>query len=203
MYKAKTSFVYGFHGTDEKIAYQILNNKINFLVSENKYDWLGNGIYFWENNFSRAEQYAVQDSKRKNSKIEKPFVLGTILDLGNCFDLLEQENLDFLASAFEKFKSISETEDIPLPKNKSFHPEDFDFKKKELDCAVIRIAIHIAKQNGVIFDSVRASFWEGRELYPNAGFKKHNHIQIAIINPDCVRGIFLPREKIIRNRIYF
>jgi len=68
-------------------------------------------------------------------------------------------------------------------------------KKRELDCAVIRLALQIAKQNGVIFDSVRAVFWEGRELYPNSGFKKHNHIQIAIINPDCIKGIFLPREK--------
>jgi len=195
MYKTKTSFVYGFHGIDEKVAYQILNNKAQFLPSCNKYDWLGSGIYFWENNISRAKQYAVQDSKRKNSKIKTPFVLGAILDLGNCFDLLEQENLDFLAYAFEELEYTSKAENMPLPENKSFHPEDFDLKKRELDCTVIRLALQIAKQNGVIFDSVRAVFWEGRELYPNAGFKKHNHIQIAIRNPDCIKGIFLPREK--------
>jgi hypothetical protein len=40
MYKTKTSLVYGFHGIDEKAAYQILNNKSQFLPSRNKYDWL-------------------------------------------------------------------------------------------------------------------------------------------------------------------
>jgi hypothetical protein len=45
------------------------------------------------------------------------------------------------------------------------------------------------------FDSVRAAFWEGEELYPQAGFKTHNHIQLSIINPDCIKGIFLPRQK--------
>ena len=44
------------------------------------------------------------------------------------------------------------------------------------------------------FDSVRAAFWEGKELYPNAGFKTQNHIQLSIINPNCIKGIFLPRE---------
>ena len=45
------------------------------------------------------------------------------------------------------------------------------------------------------FDSVRAAFWEGEELYPNAGFKTHNPIQLSIINPDCIKGIFLPQQK--------
>ncbi len=53
----------------------------------------------------------------------------------------------------------------------------------------------LAEEQGVTFDSVRAAFWEGKDLYPNAGFKKQNHIQIAIRNPDCIKGIFLPRNK--------
>jgi hypothetical protein len=37
---------------------------------------------------------------------------------------------------------------------------------------------------------------EGRKLYPNAGFRKHNHIQIAILNPNCIKGVFLPRSEV-------
>jgi len=37
-------------------------------------------------------------------------------------------------------------------------------------------------------------FWEGNELYPNAGFRKKNHIQICIRNPNCIKGYFLPRK---------
>lgn len=71
---------------------------------------------------------------------------------------------------------------------------DIDFKKRELDCAVIRYAVKMAEELDEPFDSVRAAFWEGNELYPGAGFKEFNHIQIAIINPECIKGVFLPRD---------
>jgi hypothetical protein len=45
-----------------------------------------------------------------------------------------------------------------------------------------------------MFDSVRGVFWEGRELYPNAGFREKDHIQICIRNPNCIKGFFYPRE---------
>ena len=69
MYSDNPSFLHGFHGLDEEVAHQILNNKCNFKQSDNHYDWLGQGTYFWENNPSRAKQYAFEDSQRKNSKI--------------------------------------------------------------------------------------------------------------------------------------
>lgn len=58
---------------------------------------------------------------------------------------------------------------------------------------MILYAIQMAEKEGEPFDSVRAAFWEGEDLYLNAGFKQHSHIQISIINPQCIRGIFLPR----------
>ncbi|WP_228154885.1 hypothetical protein [Acinetobacter baumannii] len=58
---------------------------------------------------------------------------------------------------------------------------------------MILYAIQLAKEQGQPFDFVRAAFWEGEDLYPNAGFKQHNNIQISIINPECILGIFLPK----------
>ena len=46
------------------------------------------------------------------------------------------------------------------------------------------------------FDSIRGVFFEGDELYPGAGFKEKDHIQICIRNPNCIKGYFLPRELI-------
>jgi len=196
MYSKKPSFIYGFHGLDKDVAYKILNQKAEFRPSNNKYDWLGDGVYFWENNFERAEKYAILDSERENTKIKTPFVLGTVLDLGNCFDLLEQKNLEFLKFAYEEFSKSLKEDGEELPENTSFveGEDDFDFKKRELDCAVIRYAHALAKEDGLEFDSVRAAFWEGELLYPGASFKAENHIQIAILNPDCIKGIFLPRH---------
>jgi len=194
MYTKKPSFVYGFHGLDKEIALKILNKQIDFKPSHNEYDWLGDGIYFWENNFQRAEKYAIEDSKREDSKIKTPFTLGAVIDLGNCFDLLEQQNLEFLAWAYSEFKKSLLENGEELPLNIPFTKNDFDFKKRELDCAVIRYAHKLAKKEGMKFDSVRAAFWEGKPLYEGASFKAENHIQLAILNPNCIKGIFLPRH---------
>jgi hypothetical protein len=82
-----------------------------------------------------------------------------------------------------------------IPANTGFTASDFDFKKRKLDCAVIRWAQRLAARNGKSFYTVRAAFWEGEQLYQNAGFKSQTHIQIAVLNPNCIKGIFLPRNK--------
>ncbi len=116
------------------------------------------------NRLERARQYALDDSKRKHSKIKTPFVIGAIIDLANCFDLLDKKCLDLLAVAYKEMAMTLNEAGKYLPINALFSATDFDFKKRE-------------------------------PLYPNAGFKTHNHIQLCIINPDCIKGVFLPRDK--------
>lgn len=130
MYSTKPSYVFGFHGLDKTIALDILTQKKEFKHSNNNHDWLGNGIYFWENNLERAKQYALEDMKRKNSKIKEPFVLGTILDLGNCLDLLDQRYLDLLKVAYEELEKDLKQQKLPLPQNTGFSDNDFDLKKR-------------------------------------------------------------------------
>jgi hypothetical protein len=42
----KTLIVHGYHGTSQTKAANIL--KYGFLASDNDYDWLGTGIYFFQ-----------------------------------------------------------------------------------------------------------------------------------------------------------
>lgn len=195
MYSSKPAIVYGFHGLDETIGIEILNQKQEFYHSDNSYDGLGKGVYFWENNHRRAKEYALLDSKRSESNIKSPFVLGAVIELGNCLDLLDQEYNNFLKKAYDLFKTDMLDQGRNLPLNGTFGASDFDFKKRELDCAVIRFACTLAEKAGQPFDSVRAAFIEGQQLYDGAKFYSQNHIQLAIINPDCIKGIFLPRAK--------
>ena len=60
--------------------------------SNNSYDWLGHGVYFWENNEQRAFQFAQEASKRTSSSIKEPFVIGAVIDLGYCLDLTDMSN---------------------------------------------------------------------------------------------------------------
>ena len=79
-------------------------------------------------------------------------------------------------------------ENLPLVKNG-------DLIRRYLDCAVIETIHEFYKEtNRPQFDSVRGVFFEGKELYKNAGFKEKNHIQIALRNPNCIKGYFIPRE---------
>ena len=120
-----------------------------------------------------------------------------MLELGNCLDLLSQDGIDFVKEAYNELKETFEEDfKTPLPSNQPFAKNDFDFKKRQLDCAVIRFACAIAEDVSRPFDSVRAAFVEGGELYPGAKFHSHNHIQLAVINPNCIKGIFIPRYKI-------
>jgi hypothetical protein len=201
LYSSKPAYVFGFHGLDETVALEILNGKKDFKHSKNPYDWLGHGIYFWENSHERARQYAVESKTRKGSTIKNPFVLGAIIDLGNCFDLLDKRHVDLLQIAHSEMSLALKKQGKKIPVNTGFSSTDFDFKKRQLDCAVICYAVDMVDKYGhqlgfdKPFDSVRAAFWEGEPIYQNAGFKSHNHIQLCIINHDCIKGVFLPRDK--------
>jgi hypothetical protein len=162
--------------------------------SNNVYDWLGNGFYFWENNLSRALIFAEEKREREPHKIKEPAATGAFIDLGYCFDLLDASCLFSLREYYSLLKNLYEQQGIPMPVN-SPAGESFDLLLRKLDCSVIETAHAFKrKNNSPAYDSVRGVFWEGKELYPNAGFKEKNHIQICVRNPNCIKGFFLPRE---------
>ena len=69
-----------------------------------------------------------------------------------------------------------------------------DLLNRKLDCAVINAIHEFNAGHGIQeYDSVKAAFWEGEELYETAGFREKNHIQICVRNPQCIIGYFLPR----------
>lgn len=49
MYDRRSNLIYGFHGLDEDIGRRIINGEEDLRASKNHYDWLGHGVYFWEN----------------------------------------------------------------------------------------------------------------------------------------------------------
>ncbi len=87
IYSRRSNLILGYHGLDESIGRRIIAGEDQLLPSENDYDWLGHGIYFWENSLVRAQQWAEKQSQRKGTSVEKPFAIGATLDLGNCLDL--------------------------------------------------------------------------------------------------------------------
>ncbi len=195
MYSANPGLILGFHGCDIKVRNEVIMNTTTLNPSSNTYDWLGNGIYFWENNSQRALKFAeeLRDNplKSKKSSIKTPSVLGAIIDLGNCLDLLDSEYLDLVKESYKNLVASYNTVGLEIPQNLKGRKTD-ELLVRNLDCAVIE---NLHKNNKVSeFDSVRGVFVEGQTLYPTCGFNEKNHIQICIRNPNCIKGFFLPRE---------
>lgn len=191
MYSKKQNLVIGFHGCDESVLYNLLNHKSEMFRSQNDYDWLGPGMYFWQENLLRAHQWA-QDNRRQ------PAVLGALIDLGECLDFVDSDYIKLLLPAYKTLKAEVKTAGTMMPKN-TLSP---DRKLRKLDCAVIKkIHEHREWTAQSPYDTVRGVFWEGKKVYPTSGFKEKNHIQICVYNPNSIKALFIPRVKTIDWRI--
>lgn len=194
MYSRARNIIIGFHGCDEFVRDEIISGRRFMEPSRNDYDWLGNGYYFWENNYERAMYFAIEKQKRTKNNITKPAVLGAFLDLGNCLDLLDSRYLRLIAEIYPLMEALNKISGQSIPANTPIS-NSHDLLLRNLDCAVIELTHFINKaQKEPEYTSTRGVFWEGAELYPNAGFKEKNHIQVCIRNPNCIKGFFIPRE---------
>ncbi|WP_411886672.1 hypothetical protein [Polaromonas sp. YR568] len=192
IYQRLPGLVLGFHGCDESVGEDIFTNPKKHLDhSANDYDWLGGGIYFWENDPQRAWEFAKEaaaDPRISKGKIKKPCVVGAVLDLGLCCNLLDRRALDEIKGSYDFLKEIFESLGDALPINGAGR------RMRRLDCLVIE-NMHELRENQKIkaYDTVRGAFWEGGELYPGAAIERLNHLQIAVRNKACIKGYFRPR----------
>ena len=191
-----SAFVLGFHGCDEAVGERVLSGKTGLGPSENPYDWLGHGIYFWENSPKRARHWAefLATGRRKSARpISRPFVLGAIIDLGNCLDLTEAASLELVHESHTRMTELFEVVGRPLPVNEPAGNADADLLLRYLDCAVINYVHAVREEENLApYDSVRGAFFEGRPLYPGAGISAKTHLQICVRHPRQIRGYFRP-----------
>lgn len=161
-----------------------------FKPSQNDYDWLGEGVYFWEANPLRGLEFAIETSSRRGSKIKEPTVVGAVIDLGYCLDLTTSRGLQQVKSAHESLERVSEQAGVAMPRNSP------DGLRHNLDCAVINYLHRLeAEEDREPFDSVKGIFIEAPDLYLGSAFGSKNHIQIAVRNLECIKGVFRVRPE--------
>ena len=156
----------GFHGCEKQLAMEILLQKKDFHQSTNV------------------------------KQCNEPFVLGAVLDLGYCLDLTCRKHVQSLVSVWSTIvRPIYDSGNIKPNKPGRNVGENGELMLRFLDKYVIESLHKFNEAKGFeAYDSVRAGFWEGQEIYPTAGFREKNHIQICIRNPKCVLGVFLPKR---------
>lgn len=201
LYNYRGSLALGFHGCRSEVAERLVANPDDIRISENDWDWLGSGFYIWENNLERAEEWA------KKTYGEDAAVVGVVYELGNCLDLMESSSIGLVKDARDEFVRFMNLIGESLPSNKDVKRDaNHDKLLRYLDCAVInylndntdlRCAEEL-KEKGYsenkAFDTVRGCFHEGAKLNGMEIYEK-THIQIAIRNMNCIKGVFLPREE--------
>ena len=178
-----------YHGCDREISEAVLSGKETLQPSENDYDWLGPGIYFWVDSPDRALDWAKDRKKRRPQEMGDPSVLGAFAYPGNCLNLTDYGVMDELALAYRATETIFKTAETPLPVNSDCR--NGIYLKRQLDCAVIQMVHELRRdQEEPPYDTVYGVFEEGSEVYPGSGFKDKTHVQIAICKPDMILGYF-------------
>ena len=181
--------VTGFHSCDKDIGLKVLNGDDDLRSSNNSWDWLAGGIYFWEQNPLRALEYAEESAKGlqfNRVPITTPFVLGSIIELGNCLNLVETQSLQILRTAYDGLLKLKEVASEKMAVNNG--------NNRALDCAVIKYIHQSNREAGKKpFDTIRCAFPEGEEAYPGSKISSRLHIQICVINTDCIKGYYLPK----------
>ena len=185
--------IFGFHGCDRRVADSVLAGKAKLTASSNAYDWLGTGIYFWEHGPARALEWAGTQARRKRGGIKRPAVLGAVIQLGNCFDLLDIRFTTELATVASVLAQELAAQGKSLPENESASQRDYDWLKRHRDCFVLNYSIPIISDvSGSPFHTVRGVFQEGEPAFDGAGVKLRSHIQVAVRDPRAIVGYFRP-----------
>lgn len=161
--------IIGYHGTDETTARSLVDGH-PFKASDGDNEWFGQGIYFWE--YAPKQAWWWAQHVRNHSR---PAVVGAVIRLGQCLDLLDPDNVRtlqaFSAEALKAWKASGET----VPKNNR--------KYKKLDCALFNLFYDQAR---VPIESARAVYvptgskqraWTGSWIYEEA------HIQVCVREP--------------------
>jgi hypothetical protein len=184
--------VLGYHGCDRTVGERVLRGE-PFIGSNNEYDWLGPGTYFWEANPQRGLEFAAEAAGRKHTDIKDPFVIGAVIDLGQCLDLTTAAGIELVRSAYDSLAETMKAAGLALPRNSD------DRLRRNLDCAVMRRVHSILESAGSApLDTVKGVFTEGKPVYPGAGFDEKTHIQIAVCNLLCIKGAFrVPPHQIV------
>lgn len=163
--------VVAFHGTRKSVAAKLVAGA-PFGRSENDDDWLGHGIYFWE----YAPQQAWSWAERRYGG--DAAVVGALVRLGRCIDLLDPNNADLLAAAYADLEAALQLAGEPFKSNAHAH--------KFRDCAVFNYLFEVLEAQALAVESTRAVFVplvkaKGLpRLWKRSGVFRGAHIQLSV-----------------------
>jgi hypothetical protein len=164
----------GYHGTSATQAAVILRD--GFLSSDNDYDCLGNGVYFFEDGLAQARAWA------RRAHPSEPAVVQADVRLENCMDL--KDGLGWgplLAQAHDELLRVSREQGLPLPRQTS--------ATRRLDRVVVELTVAILEREGIRIRAARGVFAEGAPAFPGSFLSEGSHVQVAVRDTDLINNV--------------
>lgn len=175
-----------YHGCRRGLAERVFAGEGHLPASNNKWDWLGTGIYFWESDPLRGLEWA------KDRYAGDAAVVGAAIHLGRCLNLISRQATGLLATAYADLEKTAARGAHKLPKN-TITGGHF------LDRMVIEWLHYMRekKQEKPAFDTVRGLFQESNKgaAFPDSMFMSHSHVQLCVRSTQVIKGYFrVPEE---------
>jgi hypothetical protein len=168
--------LHGFHGTTSEAAQAI--RREGFQLSRNPYDWLGDGVYFFQDAPERAWEWAAEHYG------DSAAVIGAEIHLVNCFDLLDTRWTRLLTDAYDSYLKFLKEAGRPIPRQTG--------GAHRLDREVINYAIGVLAERSINIACVRGAFTEGYPVFPDSAIYDRAHVQIAVRDVNlCIRRFWL------------
>jgi hypothetical protein len=200
--------IVGYHGTRLSVALDIVNRRRDFEFSKNQSDWLGHGVYFWEYAPQQAlwwaerlkkksrERHGKMKSKRPDLWDEPVAVLGSMIRLGFCLDLLDPYIVKYAKQVHKNFCDDRTRFGLPIPSNVR--------SKRNLDCAVFQY-LYTSLEEGQpsqSIDSARGMYVstdEKNRVWPGSWLYDNSHIQVCVRNRARILGTWLHYPQSMEN----
>ncbi|MFA5207042.1 MAG: hypothetical protein WC708_21800 [Lentisphaeria bacterium] len=182
--------IIGYHGCDKTTAERVLTGVDDLSPGKHEYDWLGKGVYFWEDSEARAWEWA--DELKVKGLVKSPAVIGAIIKPGNCLNLVDPQAAAIVSRAHDHYLRTCKENNIPAKENAG--PKLF---ARYLDYAVFN-TLHglLEADKAPPYDTIRAFFTEGEPIYATSGLRTLDHVQIVVRNPkNSILGYFKPRQR--------
>lgn len=204
--------ILAYHGCDITTRDDLVSGKTKSLnPSKNPYDWLGDGVYFYEADSERALQYAKYSAEHCElhltaKAIGTPAVVGVVLDVTRWLDITTQAGIKHVTTALATVKSGFKESGTAMPENRPAFEGDKENLHRALDRIVFE-SLHsmrsLSQQRAIEagnaeqiaayspFQAVRGAFTQGQAISDHSAIHGQSHIQIALRDNSCVLGWFL------------
>lgn len=165
----------GYHGTSSSAAESIL--KEGFRISRNSYDWLGDGVYFFQEAPQRAWDWALQFHP------DAPAVVAAEIRIVDCIDLLDTGWASFMNEAYNSYLRLVNLAGEEIPEQAGGN--------HRLDREVMNYAVGVLGNRGTRVACARSAFAEGHPVYPNSAILDQSHVQIAVRDTErCIQRVW-------------